>query len=66
MHVVINGDWRELPDGASVLDMLAQFKLEQKILVVELNRNIIDRSAYEATSLSEGDQVEIVHFVGGG
>lgn len=66
MLVKINGETRELPMGASVQDMLVQFKLDKKILVVELNRVIVDRGAYEATSLMEGDQVEIVHFVGGG
>lgn len=66
MKVVINGDVRELPEGATVQEMLAQFKLENKILVVERNRVIVDRSAYETTALQEEDHIEIVHFVGGG
>lgn len=66
MFVTINGEARELPEGATVRDMLVQFKLDKKILVVELNRTIVDRSAYESAALKDGDQVEIVHFVGGG
>lgn len=66
MKVVINGETRELMEGASVKDMLIQFKLENKILVVELNRTIVDRAAYEDTALQENDHIEIVHFVGGG
>lgn len=66
MKVVINGESRDVAEGASVQDMLAQFNLEKKILVVEHNRVIVDRSAYEATVLQENDRIEIVHFVGGG
>ncbi|WP_438448474.1 sulfur carrier protein ThiS [Gorillibacterium sp. sgz5001074] len=66
MKVVINGEARELPDHATVKDMMLQFKLENKILVVERNRTIVDRNAYGTTVLQDGDQIEIVHFVGGG
>lgn len=66
MVLTINGERRELPDGTRVNDMLASFKLDNKILVVEVNRVIIDRKQYDQTVLQEGDQIEIVHFVGGG
>lgn len=66
MNIRINGELRELEDGSSVHDLLVHFKLDHKILVVELNRSIVDSSVYGDTRLSEGDQVEIVHFVGGG
>lgn len=66
LKLTINGELREVTDVTSIADLLVAFKLEQKILVIELNREIIDRSAYAATALSEGDSLEIVHFVGGG
>jgi sulfur carrier protein len=66
MLLVINGESREVSDVATVTDMLVSFKLEQKILVVELNREIVERAEYDTTSLQEGDRLEIVHFVGGG
>ncbi|MEK8132266.1 sulfur carrier protein ThiS [Paenibacillus filicis] len=66
MKLVINGENRDVNDIATVADLLAFYKLEQKILVVELNRNIIERDTYASTGLQEGDQLEIVHFVGGG
>ncbi len=66
VKLTINGEMREVSDVNSVADLLAAFKLEQKILVIELNREIIDRSEYAATVLNEGDSLEIVHFVGGG
>jgi sulfur carrier protein len=66
MQLTVNGDVREVADVTNVLDLLKAFKLDQKILVVELNRTIIDREQYEQTALTDGDRVEIVHFVGGG
>ncbi|WP_159885246.1 sulfur carrier protein ThiS [Paenibacillus puerhi] len=66
MKLVVNGEDREVSGVATVAELLAFYKLENKILVVELNRNIVDRHAYESVELQAGDQVEIVHFVGGG
>ncbi|MDQ1911880.1 Sulfur carrier protein ThiS [compost metagenome] len=66
MQLTVNGDIREVTDVTNVLDLLKAFKLDQKILVVELNRTIIDRERYEETALKDGDRIEIVHFVGGG
>lgn len=66
MELIINGERRTLPDMANVLELLRHYQLEKKILVVELNRIIVDRERYEDTPLTNGDRVEIVHFVGGG
>ncbi|MDF2962190.1 MAG: thiamine biosynthesis protein ThiS [Paenibacillus sp.] len=66
MQLVINGESRDVSEVSTVTDLLVLFKLEQKILVVELNREIIERDHYEVTVLKDGDRLEIVHFVGGG
>ncbi|MCS7461373.1 sulfur carrier protein ThiS [Paenibacillus doosanensis] len=66
MKLIINGEPREIAEVSSVADLLVSFKLEQKILVIELNREIVERSAYADTLLKDGDSLEIVHFVGGG
>lgn len=66
MLIVLNGEKREVPDGINVSDLLSYFKLDNKILVVELNRSILDKEQYTETLLHEADQLEIVHFVGGG
>jgi thiamine biosynthesis protein ThiS len=66
VQLVINGESRDVSEVSTVTDLLVLFKLEQKILVVELNREIIERDHYEVTVLKDGDRLEIVHFVGGG
>ncbi|KAF0821130.1 MULTISPECIES: sulfur carrier protein ThiS [unclassified Cytobacillus] len=67
MNIVINGDAVLLPKSVqSVSLLLEHFHLEKKVVIVELNQHILDKSAYAETVLSDGDRIEIVHFVGGG
>ncbi|MBI3322057.1 MAG: type I DNA topoisomerase [Candidatus Omnitrophica bacterium] len=66
MKLTVNGDPMDLPDGTTLTALLEQVKLRPELVVVELNLNILKREELPRTSLKEGDQVEIVHFVGGG
>lgn len=67
MVLTINGEKRLLDaEVDTISDLLKHFQLEHKILVIELNREIVDRANYSNTHLLDGDQLEIVHFVGGG
>ncbi|WP_248928262.1 sulfur carrier protein ThiS [Paenibacillus hamazuiensis] len=66
MQLVINGETKDVQDVSTVSDLLSAFNLQNKILVVELNRTIIDKERYAETGLCDGDKIEIVHFVGGG
>ena len=66
MKIRINGEERETNDGLSIAGLLEELKIRPGRVVVELNRNIVSRELYTATALSEGDALEIVHFVGGG
>ena len=67
MFLVINGeDYSDLPDDLTVAGLVAHMNLPEKKLAVELNRNVVSKSAYADTPLSEGDKLEIIHFIGGG
>ncbi|UUZ90380.1 sulfur carrier protein ThiS [Paenibacillus sp. P25] len=66
MRLTINGELREVEPVSTVAEPLQAFKLDNKILVVELNRDIIERGSYAETPVRDGDRIEIVHFVGGG
>ncbi len=66
MHIQLNGERYELPDGQSVADLLQRLELTGRRLAVELNQDIVPRSQHAATLLGEGDQVEVVHAIGGG
>jgi sulfur carrier protein len=66
MHIQLNGEPYELPDGQTVAALLARLELTGRRVAVELNLDIVPRSQHEATALREGDQVEVVHAIGGG
>ena len=66
MRIVLNGRSRELDGPVSVSALLEQLGLSRDLVAVELNRRILRRTELEDTSVSDGDEVEVVHFVGGG
>ena len=61
-----NGESRQIESGASLLNLLETLDLDPQTVVVELNRNIVRRAVFVDTQLHDGDEVELVHFVGGG
>jgi len=66
LTLTVNGEARTLPAGASVAALLAELGLPSQKIAVERNLEIVPRSLYSATLLAQGDQIEIVHFIGGG
>ena len=66
MQVVANGNPVELPDGASVDDLLDALGLGAKWVVVERNGEPVPRRDVAATPLAEGDRLELVRAVAGG
>ncbi len=63
--ITLNGERREVR-AASVAELLAEIGLDTRKVAVELNEEIVPRSTYAAQGLTSGDQLEIVHFIGGG
>lgn len=66
MTVIVNGQPKECPDGASLAHFIEYLQLKGDRVAVELNRSIAARNRWAETPLREGDRLEIVHFVGGG
>ncbi len=64
--VTVNGEPKQFASDSSLLELLEAFELDPRAVVVELNRQIVRRPTLGETALREGDQVELVHFVGGG
>jgi len=63
---MVNGEPQELSDALTVAGLIAQLSLNGRRIAVEVNREILAREAYTERVLADGDEVEIVHFVGGG
>lgn len=64
--VRINGDERAVPAGLSAAALLEHLGLNPRMVVVEHNGTILRREALADAAVREGDQLELVHFVGGG
>lgn len=66
IRVQLNGKEREVGGDHNVRSLLESLDLHPGMVVVELNREILERDSYEDVRVSEGDTLELVHFVGGG
>ncbi|MDQ0224134.1 sulfur carrier protein ThiS [Metabacillus niabensis] len=67
MEIKLNGEMVALQDEVKTIQgLLAFYKLEDRLVIVEHNREIILKEQYESTFIKNGDEVELVHFVGGG
>ena len=66
MRIQLNGETFELPDGETVAGLIERLDLAGRRVAVELNLDIVPRSQHATTALREGDQVEVVHAIGGG
>lgn len=66
LEIMVNGEPRRLPSPATASDLLRHLGLDPRTVVVEVNRQIVRRPQLGDTQLSDGDAVELVHFVGGG
>lgn len=64
--VRVNGRERREPAGRTVSELLASLELRPELVVVERNREILERARYGQVELEDGDTLELVHFVGGG
>jgi thiamine biosynthesis protein ThiS len=66
MKIQLNGHEREFSAPLSLSKLVEQLGMKEDRVAVELNRNIVPREMWSQTALSEGDRLEVVHFVGGG
>ncbi len=66
MKLLINGENKEFSDGISLEDLIRQLGVRKETVVAEVNRQIVQNEQRSGWKLSDGDQVELIQFVGGG
>lgn len=66
MQVVLNGEPREIPDNLSLEALVGHLQLKAERVAIERNREIIKRERWSEVQVAPGDELEIVHLVGGG
>lgn len=67
MRIILNGESRDLNETTkSIADLVGELGLEGSLIAIEKNRDIVRKDNYAATAIAADDEIEIVHFVGGG
>jgi thiamine biosynthesis protein ThiS len=66
MKIQLNGEVYELDGPATLADLLARLDVDPRRVAVEQNFVVVKRDRYAAATIADGDQIEIVNFVGGG
>jgi sulfur carrier protein len=66
MDVFVNGERHALPEGSTVSQLIDALGLGERRLAVEINHEIVPRSAYPRYPVKDGDRIEIVRAIGGG
>jgi len=66
ISVLINGETREVPEGVRLDHLLELFSLPAKRVAVEVNKTVVRKVDWPVIKVSDGDRIEVVHFVGGG
>jgi len=66
MRVSVNDQQLELPDGATVADVVTHLGLSSTRVAVEVNQQLVRRIHHPTTRLNSGDRIEVVTLVGGG
>lgn len=64
--VIINGEQRRVQHGTTLAQLVAEVGLDPLRVAVERNLEIVPRSTFDQVIVEDGDNFEIVHFVGGG
>jgi sulfur carrier protein len=66
LKIVLNGTTRDVKESMTVSSLLQELGIHAERVAVEINLQIIERTDFKITPLKEGDQIELIGFVGGG
>ncbi len=66
MTAIVNGESRAIEPGTTISDLIRGLRLGGRRVAVELNRDIVPARQFKERRIADGDQIEIVQFVGGG
>lgn len=66
LHIQVNGEDRTVPDDATLASLVEALGLDPRKVAIERNLEIVPKSLHTTTTLTDGDRIEIVQFVGGG
>ena len=66
MQIVINGENLDFEEELSLADLVEKLELASERVAIELNFQVVRKKEWAETKLKDGDNLEVIHFVGGG
>ena len=66
MNIVVNGKNLEIKKSATIINLLKNLKIEDKVMAVAVNMEIVKKNNWESCIIKENDKIELLQFVGGG
>ena len=66
MNIVVNGKELNVKDNLTVMQLLKELKIKDKVMAVAINMTIIKKDEWENYKIKQNDKIELLHFVGGG
>jgi thiamine biosynthesis protein ThiS len=66
MIITINGEKKEFTENLTFSTLLSELGVDARKVAVERNLNIVPRTTYAQTAVNDGDEIEIIKFIGGG
>ena len=66
MKIVVNGEAKEYTQNLTLLEMMRELNIVDQVMAAAVNMNIVKQDVWDSHTLSDGDKVELLDFVGGG
>jgi len=66
MKLIINAIEKEFEEGLTLAQIIGQLKVEQKVMALAVNMQIVKKEQWDSFTPKEGDEIELLNFVGGG
>lgn len=66
MTIIVNGETQEYAQDLTLLEMMKELDIVDKVMAAAVNMNIVKQDIWESHKLNDGDKVELLDFVGGG
>ncbi len=66
IKIIINGITKEIPNEVNIIELLESFSLPKERIAIELNKQVVRKKDWGNIKITDADQIEVIHFVGGG
>lgn len=66
MTLIVNGETRDFAENSTLLDIITNLQIENKVMAAAVNMNIVKKDDWNSFTPKENDKIELLQFVGGG